>query len=108
MCVSYRKLTAVTLAFEFPIARCDDAMDDFGDGFGVFGSSVLMLAKATTRFESSLPTTTAQPNPSLISSRTDSSSQPPGPPLVHQSLSFPLPFLPMVQSLHQTVPFSRF
>jgi hypothetical protein len=34
MCVSYRKLKAVTLAFEYPIPRCDDAIDDFGDGFG--------------------------------------------------------------------------
>ena len=33
MCVSYRKLNAVTLAFEYPIPRCDDAIDDFGDGF---------------------------------------------------------------------------
>jgi hypothetical protein len=34
MCVSYRKLNGVTLAFEYPIPRCDDAIDDFGDGFG--------------------------------------------------------------------------
>jgi hypothetical protein len=35
MCVSYRKLNAITLAFEYPIPHCeDDAIDDFGDGFG--------------------------------------------------------------------------
>jgi hypothetical protein len=34
MCVSYRKLNSATLAFEYPIPRCDDAIDDFGDGFG--------------------------------------------------------------------------
>jgi hypothetical protein len=34
MCISYQKLNAVTLAFEYPIPRCDDAIDDFGDGFG--------------------------------------------------------------------------
>ena len=34
MCVSYRKLNTVTLPFEYPIPRCDDALDDFGDGFG--------------------------------------------------------------------------
>jgi hypothetical protein len=34
MCVSYRKLNSVTLAFAYPIPRCDDAIDDFGDGVG--------------------------------------------------------------------------
>jgi len=34
MCVSYCKLNVVTLAFEYPIPPCDDAIDDFGDGFG--------------------------------------------------------------------------
>jgi hypothetical protein len=34
MRVSYRKLNSITRAFEYPIPRCDDAIDDFGDGFG--------------------------------------------------------------------------
>jgi hypothetical protein len=35
MCVSYyQKLNAITLAFEYPIPRCDDAIDNFGNGFG--------------------------------------------------------------------------
>ena len=34
MCVSYRRLNQVTLPFEYPIPRCDDAIDDFGDSNG--------------------------------------------------------------------------
>ena len=34
MCISYRKLNAITLPFEYPIPRCDDAIDDFGEGHG--------------------------------------------------------------------------
>jgi hypothetical protein len=34
MCASYRKLNSVTLPFACPIPRCDDAIDDFGDGVG--------------------------------------------------------------------------
>jgi hypothetical protein len=34
MCVSYRKLNQVTLPFEYPIPRCDDAIDNFGDSAG--------------------------------------------------------------------------
>jgi len=34
MCVSYRGLNAITLPFEYPIPRCDDALDNFGDSFG--------------------------------------------------------------------------
>jgi hypothetical protein len=34
MCVSYRKLNQVTLPFEYPIPRCEDAIDDFGDSAG--------------------------------------------------------------------------
>jgi hypothetical protein len=33
-CVNFRPLNAVTLAFEFPIPRCDTSMDDFGDADG--------------------------------------------------------------------------
>ena len=34
LCVSYRRLNQVTLPFEYPIPRCDDAIDDFGDSTG--------------------------------------------------------------------------
>ncbi len=34
MCVSYRKLNSVTLPFEYPIPRCEDAIDDFGGSAG--------------------------------------------------------------------------
>ena len=34
MCVSYRHLNQVTLPFEYPIPRCDDAIDNFGDSAG--------------------------------------------------------------------------
>ena len=34
MCVSYRALNQVTLPFEYPIPRCDDAIDNFGDSVG--------------------------------------------------------------------------
>jgi hypothetical protein len=34
MCVSYRALNQVTLPFEYPIPRCDDAIDNFGDSAG--------------------------------------------------------------------------
>jgi hypothetical protein len=34
MCVSYRRLNSVTLPFEYPIPRCEDAIDDFGDSAG--------------------------------------------------------------------------
>ena len=33
-CVNFRLLNAVTKPFEFPIPRCDDAMDNFGDSKG--------------------------------------------------------------------------
>ena len=35
MCVSYRKLNAVTLPFEYPIPRCDAAIENFDEGVGV-------------------------------------------------------------------------
>jgi hypothetical protein len=34
MCISYCKLNSVTLPFAYPIPRCDDAINDFGDGVG--------------------------------------------------------------------------
>jgi hypothetical protein len=34
MCVSYRRLNSVTLPFEYPIPRCEDAIDDCGDSAG--------------------------------------------------------------------------
>jgi len=34
MCVSYRPLNAVTAPFEFPIPRCDEALDNFAPGAG--------------------------------------------------------------------------
>ena len=34
MCVSYRGLNKVTNPFEYPIGRCDDAIEDVGDGVG--------------------------------------------------------------------------
>ena len=34
MCVSYRKLNAVTLPFTYPIPRCDDSIHDLGDHNG--------------------------------------------------------------------------
>jgi hypothetical protein len=34
LCVSYRRLNQVTLPFEYPIPRCDDAIDNFGDSAG--------------------------------------------------------------------------
>jgi len=34
MCVSYRNLNKVTNPFEFPIGRCDAAIEDIGDGSG--------------------------------------------------------------------------
>eukprot|EP00978_Attheya_sp_CCMP212_P026084 scaffold85103_cov48-Attheya_sp.AAC.3 len=34
LCVSYHKLNTVTLPFEYPIPRCDDAIEDLGDGAG--------------------------------------------------------------------------
>ena len=34
MCVSYRGLNAITLPFEYPIPRCNDALDNFGDSLG--------------------------------------------------------------------------
>jgi hypothetical protein len=34
-CVNYRELNSVTLAFEFPMARCDDSIDNFGDAHGL-------------------------------------------------------------------------
>ena len=34
MCISYRQLNQVTLPFEYPIPRCDDAIDNFGDSNG--------------------------------------------------------------------------
>ena len=33
-CINYRPLNAVTQPFLFPIPRCDDTLDDFGDGSG--------------------------------------------------------------------------
>ena len=36
MCVSYRRLNQATLPFEYPIPRCDDAIDNFGDSAGRF------------------------------------------------------------------------
>jgi hypothetical protein len=35
LCVSYRRLNQVTLPFEYPIPRCDDAIDNFGDSNGL-------------------------------------------------------------------------
>jgi hypothetical protein len=34
MCVLYCRLNSVTLPFEYPIPRCKDAIDDFGDSAG--------------------------------------------------------------------------
>jgi hypothetical protein len=34
MCCSYRKVNGVTLPFEYPIPRCEDAIEDFGDSAG--------------------------------------------------------------------------
>jgi hypothetical protein len=34
MCVSYRRLNQATLPFEYPIPRCDDAIDNFGNSAG--------------------------------------------------------------------------
>jgi hypothetical protein len=34
MCVSYRHLNTVTLPFQYPIPRCNDAIDNFGDSAG--------------------------------------------------------------------------
>jgi hypothetical protein len=34
LCVSYRKLNLVTRPFNFPIPRCEDALDNFGSGAG--------------------------------------------------------------------------
>ena len=34
MCVSYRALNKITRPFEYPIGRCDDAVEDLGDGAG--------------------------------------------------------------------------
>ena len=34
MCVSYRGLNRVTNPFEYPISRCDVAIEDIGDGTG--------------------------------------------------------------------------
>ncbi len=34
MCVSYRRLNSITLPFKYPIPRCNDAIDDFGNGTG--------------------------------------------------------------------------
>ena len=34
MCISYRGLNRVTNPFEYPIGRCDDAIEDVGDGTG--------------------------------------------------------------------------
>ena len=31
MCISYRCLNQVTLPFEYPIPRCNDAINNFGD-----------------------------------------------------------------------------
>jgi hypothetical protein len=34
MCCSYRKVNGLTLPFEYPIPRCEDAIEDFGDSAG--------------------------------------------------------------------------
>ena len=34
MCVSYRALSRLTKPFEYPIERCDNTVEDFGDGAG--------------------------------------------------------------------------
>ena len=34
LCVSYRPLNSVTRSFEFPIPRCADSIEDFGDFTG--------------------------------------------------------------------------
>jgi hypothetical protein len=34
MCVSYGRLNSVTLPFKYPIPRCEDAIDDFGNSVG--------------------------------------------------------------------------
>ena len=34
MCVSYRGFNKVTLPFEYLIGRCDDAVENLGDGAG--------------------------------------------------------------------------
>ena len=35
MCFSYRALNKVTLPFQYPIGRCDDAIEDLGGGTGI-------------------------------------------------------------------------
>jgi hypothetical protein len=42
MCVSYRRLNQVTLPFEYPIPRCNDAIDNFGDSAGTGMGWILM------------------------------------------------------------------
>ena len=34
MCVSYRALNKIINPFEYPIGRCDDAVENLGDGAG--------------------------------------------------------------------------
>ena len=34
MCISYRKLNSMTRPFEYPIPRCNDAIEDFGNAHG--------------------------------------------------------------------------
>lgn len=36
MCVSYRGLNKVTQLFEYPIGRCDTAIEDLGDTSSIF------------------------------------------------------------------------
>ena len=49
MCVSYRKLNSVTLPFEYPIARCNDSSDNFGDSHGQLLFISLDAAPASTK-----------------------------------------------------------
>ena len=41
MCFSYRALNKVTLPFQYPIGRCDDAIESLGNGAGRLYFSIL-------------------------------------------------------------------
>jgi hypothetical protein len=56
MCASYRKLNSVTLPFEYPIGRCDDSSDNFGDSHGQLWFIRLAAAPVSTKSLSTLLT----------------------------------------------------
>ena len=51
MCVSYRGLNKVTKPFEYPIGRCDDAIDDVGNGTGCIIISMWTLQVGTIKYQ---------------------------------------------------------